>query len=168
MENKFTEGEVALCIAEGLGRHPFGLMLIQNSLRITRYEADLLLISSRGFLDEIEIKVSVADFNSEFKNPPETKKRKHRMLEKGIYTPVHRYFIAFPAEIYDKIDKELIPPYAGIIIVYNTSRRRALVVQKPKMFTKAEPLNQKQLFKIIQTTSDRYWRLKSGKSSGRK
>lgn len=118
----------ALC---GLGTNclwsPNRLVAVPNSNSLVGWEADLLLLHQSGWVWEVEIKVSVADFRREFK----TKTTKHEILcagskqisGPGIRRPylrtnkhVQKYFFALTRDVFDKVRDE-VPEYAGIVVV---------------------------------------------------
>ena len=106
-----------------------------NSSGIVGWEADILVMHKSGWLWEIEVKISVADFRREFKEKAE----KHEALQSGLikrrfkwdirsYTNPHsiikKYFFAMPVEVYEKV-KDEIPAYAGVILVDDAKRDRS-------------------------------------------
>lgn len=56
--------------------------LVTHSTGVSRWESDLLVIHKTGWVDEVEVKVSVSDFRAEFKK----KTSKHEALQLG-YVP---------------------------------------------------------------------------------
>jgi hypothetical protein len=100
------------------------------------WESDLLILTAAGYFEEIEIKVSVADFRAEFAK----KKYKHLYLngKATLPTPVHarairRYWFAMPEELADRVYAE-VPTYAGIITVeLKRARFVATKVIQPKV-----------------------------------
>lgn len=90
-------------------------------------EADLVSVSRNKMITEYEIKISIADFNRDFKD----KSLKHAFLRGGntfkTYTPNYFYFM-FPESIY-RDDLE-IPFYSGLIVIGNSGK--AKVVKKAK------------------------------------
>lgn len=116
----------------GLGSNclwtPYRLIAVPNTTAIVGWEADLLLLHPSGWVWEVEIKVSVADFRREFR----TKAAKHHILREGSLTNtasyggyirtrknkhVQKYFFAVPKDVFDKLNEEDFPDYAGIIVV---------------------------------------------------
>lgn len=81
-------------------------------VRIVDHECDILSVSKKMFLREIEIKISVADFKADFK-----KKHNHSGNIKNFY-------YAVPYYILDKI-KDLVPENAGILVaeIYQKTNR---------------------------------------------
>lgn len=74
------------------------------------YEADLIMISKSDYVTEVEIKVTIMDFQADFR-----KKRQHCSPE------VRRLYYAFPERIYKRNEAEIRPLLeeigAGIILV---------------------------------------------------
>jgi hypothetical protein len=86
---------------------------VPNSTMLLYDEADLLTVTKAGLVHEFEIKISMADYNREFKN----KERKHlRLQNKGASwlrkrnMPNYFWFVTYGIEIEP-------PSYAGWIIV---------------------------------------------------
>ena len=89
-------------------------------------EMDILCIRKSGFIDEIEIKISVSDFKADFKKtlkiltggvddwgyPEREKILKHESLPLG-YNPCNRFYFLLPEDIYGKV---CIPEYSGLYI----------------------------------------------------
>ncbi len=73
-------------------------------------QADLLVISKAGYATEIEIKVSMADWNADRKKPHWNSARPH----------VARFFYCIPHTLADKIP-EWVPAHVGILVVYERS-----------------------------------------------
>lgn len=108
---------------------PNRLVAVPNTTTIVGWEADLLLLHPSGWVWEVEIKVSVADFRREFR----TKASKHRTLSGGKWQKnigtgrpylvtrsnkhVQKFFFAVPKDVFDKLKEEDFPDYAGIIVV---------------------------------------------------
>lgn len=116
----------------GLGSNclwsPNRVVAVPNTTTIVGWEADLLLLHPSGWVWEVEIKVSVADFRREF----QTKAHKHQVLRMGSrpFVPgdkwssvpnankhVQKFFFAVSKDVFDKLKEEEVPAYAGIIIV---------------------------------------------------
>jgi hypothetical protein len=105
-----------------------------------RWEADILICRRSGYLEEIEVKVSVADFKHDT-----AKVEKHLVLTHGEPTvkhayrsdprtwdwsacapiPIRRFWYAVPGEIAEKCEA-LLPAHAGLIRV-DTVRRNGAV-----------------------------------------
>lgn len=108
---------------------PNRLVAVPNTTTIVGWEADLLLLHPSGWVWEVEIKVSVADFRREFR----TKATKHEVLRagqktfesKGYYSRPHtiknkhvqKFFFAVPKDVFDKLRPEDVPEYAGVIVI---------------------------------------------------
>lgn len=75
------------------------------------YEADLLALSERGWLREIEVKISVSDLKAD------QKKAKHKKWE-SPRNPVSELYYAMPNDVWEKVkDAPPIPDHAGVIVV---------------------------------------------------
>jgi len=85
------------------GDHPYGYG-----------ESDFLSITRAGLLTECEIKRSKSDYKADFK-----KVKKHEILNSGKDSPVQYFYYACPEDI---ISVDDIPPYAGLIYIYEYKR----------------------------------------------
>lgn len=120
---------------------PLRQLIAPNTNGVVGWEADILVVHKTGYVDEIEVKISVADFRREFSK----KSHKHKVLQCGRPSkvrnpnyawrngqpfhlqdwdnckphPVRRFWFALPEEIHAKIESE-IPSYAGVIVVRET------------------------------------------------
>jgi hypothetical protein len=115
-------------------------------------EADLLVLYPSGWLEEVEIKISISDFRREFK----TKAWKHGSLQ-GIYSHkdgqiLRRFWFACPSELAPKLLPE-IPEYAGLISVDN---QLAIVKQAPTL-KGCRKLTDAEQKKLLRLTHVRFW-----------
>lgn len=137
-------------------------------------EADILSVSTAGYVTEIEVKVSVEDFRREFSGDSATKAHKHRWLlarsqqEKGFarVTPTPRecvlealkeWWIAVPAELLPRLEMNLLPPYAGLIAVPDDLRRRPYAVRPAAKFKCAVPHPKLVAQEFTRLAAWRYW-----------
>jgi hypothetical protein len=127
--------------------HP---MTIPNCKALgTPGEADLISVTKSHFVHEFEIKLSNADYVSEFRN----KKRKHRILENGgtrkRYDASANYFwYVAPPNVIDSV-----PEYAGHIEILNGE----LTVKKQASRIHSEPMTERERRYIERGLSIRYW-----------
>lgn len=134
---------------------PLRLVIIPNCA-LLGWEADLLLLRRR-WLEEIEIKVSVADFRREFR----TKASKHKKLTTPHALPIRRYWFAVPWTIAEVVRAEL-PPYAGLIVVGPEQRGKwysARIVVKAKNLQCAD-ISAEQRERAYKSIYHRYWGLR--------
>ena len=114
-------------------------------------EADLVSISRSKMITEYEIKISVADFNREFKD----KSLKHTFLRGGntfkTYTPNYFCFV-FPESIY-KGSLE-IPFYSGVIVVRKSGQLG--VIKKAKRIHTL-PATKRDINYLSRGLMYRYW-----------
>ena len=110
--------------------HPGTATLVTHSTGVSHWESDLLVIQKSGWVDEVEVKVSVSDFRAELKK----KTAKHEALQLGYipkptkqlagftvhdctdHTIIRRFWFAMPADVYEKVEAE-IPDYAGVLVI---------------------------------------------------
>lgn len=162
-------------VADAVARH-FDVrkrVIVPNCLMLGLHgEADLAVVFESGWVEEVEIKVSMADYRRDF----ETKKYKHGILSGrfgGSQTQanVRKFWYAAPEALAAKIAKEL-PPYAGLIAVSTETGRFAkygsrvtsdtqevarVVVEAPKIPSakKADPGD---IMKALRLCYFRYWK----------
>ena len=124
-------------------------------VRIVDHECDILSVSKKMFLREVEIKISVSDFKADFK-----KKHNHS-------GNIKQFYYAVPYYILDKI-KDLVPENAGILVaeIYQkTNRYDELIGEKwilkkyksPKNNNLASPIDDKQLNIMFRIGYLKYW-----------
>lgn len=150
---------------------PRRIRAIPNST-IVGWEADLLVLQPSGWLWEIEIKVSVADFRREFK----TKGLKHRVYFDGPQTEkygayyshtyqnkhVQKFFFALLKAVYDRLRPEEFPEKAGIIVIDpaktdHYGRPRATIVRKAKNLPGAAKVDDAFRLRFYELVYHRFW-----------
>lgn len=72
---------------------------------------DVLAVTKKRFLVEIEIKISMADFKANFK------KRIHFMQARGYYKKPHEYWFLVPPHLVDKVKESELITCEGILTV---------------------------------------------------
>jgi hypothetical protein len=139
-----TTKEIELKIAYHLGIRE-NLIVPNVSWGFNIHECDLLSISSKGYLTEVEIKISLSDLKKD-------KEKYH-----GHYDDRIKYlYFAIPAKLAKHI--EYIPKRAGIFII--TTKGRVYKIAKPKYNKKANPISDKDKYKIARLGALRIWKLK--------
>lgn len=124
-------------------------------VRIVEHECDMLSVSKKMFLREVEIKVSVSDFKADFK-----KKHNHG-------GNIKQFYYAVPYYILSKIEKD-IPENAGILVAYIEMKQglHGDVVSKKWILKKyksakhnilAKPIDELQLNMIFRIGYLKYW-----------
>ena len=118
---------------------------------IVNHECDMLIISKKCYLTEVEIKISLSDLKADFK-------KKHQHKDENI----KNFYYAFPEEMKAKA-VELIPEEAGILIAVKKhlndgyEYREIKCYRKPKINKLAKPINDIVLSKIYRLGYLRYW-----------
>lgn len=118
---------------------------------IVNHECDMLIVTKKCYLTEVEIKISLSDLKADFK-------KKHQHKDENI----KNFYYAFPEEMKDKAI-ELIPEEAGILIAvkkyfHNGEEYREIkCYRKPKINKEAKPINDKVLSMIYRLGYLRYW-----------
>jgi len=121
-------------------------------------EADVVALSGSGYLTEIEIKISVADFRRD------AGKRKHRLPNGSAHGLVSAFYYAMPDTIWPKIEAEF-PPHAGLILVDDEYRARVVIKAPARACRKLRDDEREQLGRL---GTMRYWtRLNHGQWTAR-
>ena len=112
--------------------------------------ADLLILSRRNYLTEIEIKVTMADWNCDRDKNKWKRERPH----------IARFFYAIPENLKDRVP-EWVPPSAGILSVrWHPGYERAHVslVRNAKRQPKAQHAPDGLVAKVHESCYYRFWR----------
>jgi hypothetical protein len=112
------------------------------------HECDLLIVSSVGYLTEVEIKISKNDLKKD--------KDKSHGHESGR---IKTFYFAVPEEL-EKYALESIPERAGLIIVPKDKRFKPFEVKKPIINIQAKPITSDDKYKIARLGALRIWGLK--------
>ena len=149
----------------------FGKQIIVPNVNSFRWEMDLAILHPSGYLDEVEIKVSRADFLRDFK----TKAHKHECLLRGVpklgwgkeiegylydwdqITPhiVRRFWFAMPVELAEKCEPD-VPAHCGLIAV--TPRGTSIqIIRKAENLKHGAKLTDAQTKKLLRCAYFKYW-----------
>lgn len=104
MKNPWHAGRLIYAMA---GYFDWSKHLMMTEFDIDGSQADLVFISKAGYATEIEIKVSLADWNAD-------QKKHHWKIDRPH---VSRFFYAIPETLENKIP-DWIPAHVGIIVVF--------------------------------------------------
>ena len=124
---------------------------------IVNHECDMLIVSKKCYLTEVEIKISLSDLKADFK-------KKHQHKDENI----KNFYYAFPEEMKEKAI-ELIPEEAGILIAVKKhlndgyEYREIKCYRKPKINKLAKPINDNVLSMIYRLGYLRYWNYRTSK-----
>lgn len=124
---------------------------------IVNHECDMLIVTKKCYLTEVEIKISLSDLKADFK-------KKHQHKDENI----KNFYYAFPEEMKDKAI-ELIPEEAGILIAVKKHSnsgyeyRDIECYRKPKINKEAKPINDIVLSRIYRLGYLRYWNYRTSK-----
>jgi len=123
-QKKWSETEIAGALAREYFDLRKNFVCVQNvSFGFLNWEADLLVCSKNGFLTEVEIKVSAADWKKDHT------KDKWRMIKKSEAdnkpTRMKYFYYCAPKPLAERYKEFEIPEWAGVIeIDYNSSHGR--------------------------------------------
>ena len=118
---------------------------------IVNHECDMLIVTKKYYLTEVEIKISLSDLKADFK-------KEHQHKDENI----KNFYYAFPEEMKEKAI-ELIPEEAGILIAVKKhlnsgyEYREIECYRKPKINKEAKPINDIVLSRIYRLGYLRYW-----------
>ena len=123
-------------------------------------EADILILNSSNWLEEVEIKISEVDFKREFAS----KKKKHKKLVYGstikkqlIPHMIHKFWFAMPKELADKLVND-IPEYAGLIYIDKIKKKFYIVILKNSPELKmSRKLSDIERMKLMRLAYLRFW-----------
>jgi hypothetical protein len=115
------------------------------------HECDILIASAKGYLTEIEIKISAADL------------KKDAMKRHGHYDRMGRIkklYFTMPKKMTHLC--EYVPERAGILSYYvdDTGNSHIREIRPARANAKARPLNDKEMYEMARLGSMRIWGLK--------
>lgn len=114
----------------------------------TAREADLLLISKKFYLIEIEAKISLADLKKDLSKP-------HRQVEWQDQRIAELYY-SMPEELWEKVKHNPpIPESAGVVIVRQTCG--AIKVRKAKRNPNARQLTAQEMLRLARLGAIKFW-----------
>jgi hypothetical protein len=116
------------------------------------HECDLLIVSSAGYLTEVEIKVTKADLKKD-----STKRHGHRNDK------IKFLFYAMPTSVWLRGIEELVPERAGIVTVEKLEWRDGYAVhvqRKPQANRTAKPISPPERYQLARLGAMRIWDLK--------
>lgn len=133
---------------------------------VTGFEADFLCMMASGYLDEYEIKISLADLRREFNGSVWIKSQKHRRLSVGDQhpkaPPIRKFFLCLPEDLnLTPGVLVLIPDYCGIVRIPTDGRKHPYITQSPKMLVGHRKLTSEERWKVLRLGYIRYWNFHS-------
>jgi len=103
----------------------FNVYVFQN-------ESDFLAVSKSGYVWEVEIKISRADFKNDFKKTNWNGIKKHKVLtSENSFLKPNKFCFAVPEGL---IEKNEVPDYAGLI--YVAKNKDCQIIKQPKFLHK--------------------------------
>lgn len=118
------------------------------------HEADLLLVSPRHWLTEVEIKVSRSDFRIDAE--------KEKWQLPGVSKRIKFFWYAMPARVWERCQDVWRAPGAGVVVVHEEVSlhggwHRVEVVAEAEPNKEARKLNAGEVAKLGRLMSLRYW-----------
>lgn len=153
---RWTADAVALAVANAIFNWRKFVVVPNVSWGLLPHEADLIAMTEAGYIYEVEIKVSKADFLAD------KDKWKHRLAEsRGQHELIKDFYYAMPTQVWEKCKPEDLPTGAGLILVsrdeYDRSRDRAYVAQKPTSNASARKVRDDERLQLMRLGYMRYW-----------
>lgn len=152
---KWNADTVALAVANGIFHWRKFIVVPNVSWGLLPHEADLIAMTDAGYLSEVEIKVSKADFLAD------REKYKHRLAEAhGQHELIKEFFYAMPTQVWDKCKPDDLPPGAGLILVSRDEydrKPRAHIAQKPTTNGRARKVRDDERLQLMRLAYMRYW-----------
>ena len=108
--------------------------------------ADLIVLSKSRYLTEVEIKVTLADWNAD--------RQKDKWSSTRGREKVARFFYAIPPSLAERVP-EWIPAGTGVLVVYPGGQVQELRTAKR---IKTEPVSEATIQKMYEACYFRYWR----------
>jgi hypothetical protein len=110
--------------------------------------ADLVIISRSNYLTEVEVKISLSDWNAD----------QHKRKFCGVRPHVSRFFYAIPETLKDKVP-DWVPPEAGILVLYDMGHGfdRVSELRAAKRLNKLK-VDDKTIRKMHESCYYRFWR----------
>ena len=131
--------------------------LIVPNIYLHYSEADLITVQASGYVNEIEIKLTHADFKRDFK-----KRKHHYMVEASLtktrlHTPNYFWF-CIPRDLLSKIHFDFVPEDYGMILV-NENGQRPEIHKRAKIMHRNK-VTEKQIRQIARSLMFKMWRFK--------
>lgn len=149
--SKVTAKHLAGVIVSDLFHFRRNLVVSNVAWGLLPWEADLLVMSSRGYVSEIEIKTSIADLK---RDPKKRKFLATGMILRAEALLKFRWY-AMPPEVWaHPAAQECIPAGAGVIVVDGRWARVELNAVENR---NAQPLSAEQKFQLARLGCMRHW-----------
>lgn len=152
---KWTADIVTFAVARDIFNWRKFLVVPNVSWGLLPHEADLLAMTDAGYLTEIEVKVSKADFLAD------REKYKHRLAEaRGQHELIKEFYYAMPWSVWDKCKPEDLPTGAGLILVGRgeyDKQTQARIQQAPVVNFRARKARDDERIQLMRLGYMRYW-----------
>ena len=114
------------------------------------YECDLYAVTKAGYWSEYEIKLSLSDFEADFRN----KKPKHMMLASDPLKGPKQFWFVMPRELAEQVS---VPSYAGLIAVTKRGRWMRTDTLKIAPTRPSRKASEKAILRAYRNGYYRYW-----------
>lgn len=153
---RWSEDSIAYAVASHIFPWRRYVTVPNVSWGLLPHEADLVALSDAGWLSEIEIKTTKADFLADHK------KYKHQLSNvNGAPHLINSFYYAMPSNVWSKCAVEDLPQGAGLILVgdeYRGDRNaKAFVKQPPVSDQRARRLTSEEREQLLRLGYLRYW-----------
>lgn len=147
--SRWTEDSIAYALATRVFPWRQYVVVPNVDWGLLTHEADLVALSDSGWLSEIEIKISAADYRADASKP------KHAL---AVSTPGHspiinRFYYAMPDSVYEKIAP--VPAGYGCIVLTESGRAYKIIEAERRHGTRK--LTEEERMKLMRLGYHRYW-----------
>jgi len=164
--HKWTSREITKALVSRTGPFPYNASFVavpNLSFGFLDWEADLVICSQKGYLSEIEIKVSLADWKNDFK------KDKWKPAYFGSWGRIKEFWYCAPLHLAQRWEELKVPDHAGIIgIDMGTLSPRQVakgmvpgpnfaILKSSVTNREARPLSERDMLKLARLASMRVW-----------
>jgi hypothetical protein len=146
-----TTNEVEIAVARFFD-YRINIIVPNVSWGLGLHECDLLIVSTKGYATEVEIKTSVADIKADLK------KRHEHHSEK-----IRQFSFAVPEDL---ACSQHLPTDCGLITV--SPEMKCTVIRPPRINSKARRLTDKEINKLLHLGCMRIWHLKEAVMTAKK
>jgi hypothetical protein len=153
MDMRWTEDKIAHAIVGSCFPYRRYVAVPNVSWGLLPHEVDLAVLAPSGYLYEVEIKISVHDFNRD------ARKWKHKLAEKnGSHELIRGFYFAMPGDVYEKV-RTKVPLGVGVITcgAYAIPTMAAKILRRPSDNPRGRRLTEAEQRQLLRLGYLRYW-----------
>ena len=153
---KWNADAVAFAVATDIFHWRKYVVVPNVSWGLLPHEADMIAMTDAGYLSEVEIKVSKADFLAD------REKYKHKLAEsRGPHELIKEFYYAMPTTVWEKCKPDDLPTGAGLILCGQRNEWgndiKARVAQKATPNLGARKMRDDERHQLMRLGYMRYW-----------